>query len=324
MYTTTDYKRRHMMLKFQGDYTTLIATFEDFILLVYTIIDDLYQQFVPLSVSKRRNADAAKMSDSEIITLSICSELISIDSENAWYSFVKRNYRHLFPNLCCRTRFNRTRRALLQVTELLRQKIGQVFPVPHSRYFVIDSFPLPVCRFGRARYCRSFRADGANYGRCPSKKETYYGFKVHALITLEGYITAFEITPASVDDREGLRDLAENHLGLVILGDKGYTGRILWEDMKQQGVCLMSLKPSNYKENWPREVRQLIFRFRRRVETVFSQLTEQTNAERVLAKSFRGLCTRLQNKILGHNLCMAFNSIFREPCDIGKIKELIF
>ena len=312
------------MLKFQGDYTTLIATFEDFILLVYTIIDDLYQQFVPLSVSKRRNADAAKMSDSEIMTLSICSELISIDSENAWYSFVKRNYRHLFPNLCCRTRFNRTRRALLQVTELLRQKIGQVLPVPHSRYFVIDSFPLPVCRFGRARYCRSFRADGANYGRCPSKKETYYGFKVHALITLEGYITAFEITPASVDDREGLRDLAENHLGLVILGDKGYTGRILWEDMKQQGVCLMSLKPSNYKENWPREVRQLIFRFRRRVETVFSQLTEQTNAERVLAKSFRGLCTRLQNKILGHNLCMAFNSIFREPCDIGKIKELIF
>ena len=157
------------MLKFQGDYTTLIATFEDFILLVYTIIDDLYQQFVPLSVSKRRNADAAKMSDSEIITLSICSELISIDSENAWYSFVKRNYRHLFPNLCCRTRFNRTRRALLQVTELLRQKIGQVLPVPHSRYFVIDSFPLPVCRFGRARYCRSFRADGANYGRCPSE-----------------------------------------------------------------------------------------------------------------------------------------------------------
>ena len=60
------------MLKFQDDYTTLIATFEDFILLVYTIIDDLYQQFVPASVSQRRNVDNAKMSDSEIITLSIC------------------------------------------------------------------------------------------------------------------------------------------------------------------------------------------------------------------------------------------------------------
>lgn len=71
---------------------------------------------------------------------------------------------------------------------------------------MIDSFPLPVCKFGRAHFCRSFRVDGANYGKCPSKKETYFGFKVHALITLEGYITAFEITPASVDDREGLRE----------------------------------------------------------------------------------------------------------------------
>lgn len=264
------------------------------------------------------------MSDPEIITLSICGELIGMDSENAWYSFVKRNYRHLFPKLCSRTRFNRTRRALLQVTELLRQKLIQSFPIPSSRYFIIDSFPLPVCRFGRARFCHSFRADGANYGRCPSKKETYFGFKVHALITLEGYITAFEITPASVDDREGLRDLAENQFGLVILGDKGYTGENLYDDMRKKGICLMSLKPSNYKKNWFREIRQLIFRFRRRVETVFSQLSEQLNAERVLAKSFRGLCTRLQNKVLGHNLCMAFNSIFQQACEIGKIKKLIF
>jgi len=312
------------MLKFQDDYTTIIETFEDFILLVYTIIDDLYHQFVPTSVSQRRNVDTAKMSDSEIITLSICGELAGIDSENAWYSFVKRNYRHLFPRLCSRTRFNRTRGALLQVTELLRQKLIHSFPIPTSRYFVIDSFPLPVCKFGRARYCRSFRVDGANYGKCPSKKETYFGFKVHALITIEGYITAFEITPASVDDREGLRDFAGNHLCLTVLGDKGYTGEQLWEDMQEKGICLMSLKPSNHKNNWPKEVRQVIFRFRRRIETVFSQLSEQLNAEKVLAKSFRGLCTRLQNKILGHNLCMAFNSIFREPCDIGKIKHLIF
>lgn len=65
------------------------------ILLVYTVIDDLYQQFAPACVSQRRNADSARLSDSEIITLSICGELIGMDSENAWYSFVKRNYRHL-------------------------------------------------------------------------------------------------------------------------------------------------------------------------------------------------------------------------------------
>lgn len=43
------------MLEFQDDYTTLIATFEDFILLVYTMVDDLYRQFIPFSVSQMRN-----------------------------------------------------------------------------------------------------------------------------------------------------------------------------------------------------------------------------------------------------------------------------
>ena len=83
------------------------------------------------------------------------------------------------------------------MSELLKQKLQHSFPIPTSRYFVIDSFPLPVCKFGRARYCRSFCADGANYGKCPSKKETYFGFKVHALITLESYIMAFEIPPCT-------------------------------------------------------------------------------------------------------------------------------
>lgn len=85
---------------------------------------------------------------------------------------------------------------------------------------MIDSFPLAVCKFGRARYCQSFRQDGADYGKCPSKKETYFGYKVHALITLEGFITAFEITLASTDDREGLRDLVMQQQPLTILGDK--------------------------------------------------------------------------------------------------------
>lgn len=312
------------MLKFQNNNTTVIATFEDFILTTYVIIDELYHQFALPEVAKRRHVLDAKLSDSEIITISLCGELLGVDSENAWFSFVKKNYRHLFPNLCSRSRFNRTRRALLQTTELLRQKMISVFPIPFSQYFVIDSFPLAVCKFGRARYCRSFRSYGADYGRCPSKKETYFGYKVHATITLEGYITTFEITPASTDDREGLKDMVGGQSGLVILGDKGYVGENLTKEMSDQGICLMALKRSNSKANWPKPVRQLIFQLRRCVETVFSQLSEQLHAERVLVKSFQGLCTRLVNKILAYNLCLALNSIFHETCELGRIKQLIF
>jgi len=313
-----------MMLKFQDNHTTIIATFEDLILTVYVMIDDLNQKYAPKTVSGRRHIQDAKLSDSEIITISICGELVGIDSENAWFSFVKRNYRHLFPRLCSRSRFNRTRRALLQLTELLREKLLSAFSMPYSRYFIIDSFPLAVCKFGRARYCQSFRSDGADYGICPSKKETYFGYKVHTMITLEGFITAFEITPASVDDRQGLRNMVENCSNLVILGDKGYFGEALAQEIKEQGICLMALKRSNSKINWPKPVRQLIFRLRRRVETVFSQLSQQLKAEKVLAKSFRGLCTRLVNKILAYNLCLILNRLFGESCEIGKIKQLIF
>ena len=62
-----------------------------------------------------------------IITISLCGELLGVDSENAWFSFVKKNYRHLFPQLCSRSRFNRTKRALMQTTELLRQKNALCF-----------------------------------------------------------------------------------------------------------------------------------------------------------------------------------------------------
>lgn len=109
------------MLKFQNNNTTVMATFEDFILTVYVIIDELYHQIAPPEVSLRRNILEAKLSDSEIITISICGKLAGIDSENVWFSFVKKNYRHLFPKICSRSRFNRTRRAFLQTTEPLRQ-----------------------------------------------------------------------------------------------------------------------------------------------------------------------------------------------------------
>ena len=144
------------------------------------------------------------------------------------------------------------------------------------------------------------------------------------MITLEGFITAFEITPTSTDDREGLKDMIDGLSGITVLGDKGYVGENLNEEMKEQGICLMSLKRSNSKSDWPKTVRHLIFRLRCRVETVFSQLSGQLNAERVLAKSFQGLCIRLVNKILGYNLCLVLNHLFDKNCDIMKIKQLIF
>ena len=311
-------------MKFQDNYNMKIENMEDLILISYVMIDELYKQYAPQEVMKRKNISKVKLSDSEIITISICGELAGIDSENGWYNFVKKNYRYLFPDLCCRSKFNRKRRDLLQVTELIREKLFRFFNVGSHDYYIVDSFPLEVCKFGRAHFCRSFKSDGANYGKCPSKKETYFGFKVHALITLDGFITAFDITPASTDDREGLRDLMGEQYSLSVIGDKGYVGEQLREDMEYQNICLLALKRNNSKIRWSKPFRQMIFKFRRRVETVFSQLSQQLNAERVLAKTFRGLCTRLVNKILAYDLALLINKLFYSEQLLACIKHLVF
>ncbi len=206
--------------------------------------------------------------------------------------------------------------SVLQVTELIREKLFQFFNVGSHDYYIVDSFPLEVCKFGRAHFCRSFKSDGADYGKCPSKKETYFGFKVHALITLDGFITAFDITPASTDDREGLRDLMGEEYALSVIGDKGYVGEQLREDMQNQNICLLALKRNNSKVQWSKPFRQMIFKFRRRVETVFSQLSQQLKAERVLAKTFRGLCTRL--------VTLLINKLFYSQQPLACIKHLVF
>ena len=65
---------------------------------------------------------------------------------------------------------------------------------------VIDSMPIPVCEFGRARFSKCFKGE-ASYWICASKKETYFGFKFHALTTVDGFLTDYVITPANIYDR---------------------------------------------------------------------------------------------------------------------------
>lgn len=98
----------------------------------------------------------------------------------------------------------------------------------------------------------------------------------------------------------------------------------LKEELQKQNIDLVSLKRSNSKEDMETSMRQLVFRFRRRIETVFSQLREQLHSQQVRAKSFSGLCTRLVNKILAHNLCMVLQLLFGNMFELGQIKQLIF
>lgn len=88
-----------------------------------------------------------------MIILILCGELLGINSENTWHSFVKKNYSHPFPRICCRSRFHRLRKALLDVTEFIREKMIQPF-LGKEWLGIVDSFSPPVCYFSRVSLFR--------------------------------------------------------------------------------------------------------------------------------------------------------------------------
>lgn len=314
------------MLELDRNYSIKeIEDFKDLVTIVYVIIDDIYQEVTPTHIMNRRNISDSILSDSEIITISIVGELLTIDSEKAWHGFCKKNFNDLFPKLCERSRFNRIRRSLHAVIEEIRKRLTTLTGNQDNPHRIIDSIPIPVCKFGRAHFHKTFKGFGATYGRCVSKKETYFGYKLHLLITLDGFVTDFELTSSKVDDREAIWDVLKSYTSLTVLGDKGYVNKDLVPELKKEkSIELIPLKRKNDKAQYPKAFRQLVFKLRRRIETTASQLTDQLNIERVKAKSLWGLLTRLRTKLLAYNICYYINMIIGKDVNFSRIKSLVF
>ena len=312
------------MLELNNYYIQEQKNLTDLFTNVFVIIDDIYNEIIPMSISNRRNINDSKLSDSEIITISIVGELLTIDSEKAFFSLLKREYKNLFPKLGDRTRFNRTKRNLHWVISKIRDYISSFMQSYSNNIRIVDSMPIPVCEFGRAHFSKCFKGE-ASYGRCPSKKQTYFGFKFHALTTVDGFLTDYVITPANVDDRNAVWDLCEKYKSISIIGDKGYVNKRLTPELKiQKDINLLFLKRGNSKDNYPKDIKQLIFKARRRIETSFSQLTEQLNLNKVKSKSMLGFITRTSIKVLAHNTSFLINKLMGNDDYMAKIKRLVF
>jgi hypothetical protein len=312
------------MLEFTYYNTEKIDNLKDFFTVVFVLIDDIYNEIIPDSIKNRRNILDCKLSDSEIITISIVGEAATIASEKAWFDFVKKNYRDLFPNIGDRTRFNRTKRNLYKVILEIQKYLSNLPIFKHDDIRIIDSMPIPVCKFARSYFSKSFK-DISTYSYCASKKETYFGLKLHALISTNGFITNFIVTTANVDDRAAVFELVEANNTLKILGDKGYISNELKTSLaKEKQVLLISLKRKNSRHPLEKQFRNALSKVRRRVETSFSQLAEQFNINRVLAKSKWGLMLRITLKVLAHNLSFILNIITGNIINMAQIKQLIF
>ena len=299
----------------------MITDFDDFCLWVYYIVDEIYQAIEPtLGLRGPRSV----CSNSELIAMSIIGECRGWELETNLLSEMQE-HRDLFPHIPEQSRFNRRRRNLMSVVNLIRQTLLSQLDIAQDTHCVIDSLPVPVVHFHFAPSSTAeWAAYGADFGKVPSKKQTIFGYKLHLLITMAGVILDFELAGASIDEREIAMDLLADHTDLEVIGDKGYVSQDKAAQLWQQNrVRLRTLPKRHQKQQLPHATRRLFNSVRQIIETVNGQLTEQFHVETNHAHTFWGLCTRLYTKLTAHTLCIYLNRLFGNAAFL-QIKKLAF
>lgn len=258
-------------------------------------MSQICHHFYQDSFKHRRNVGLVKVSDESILVLLLLQAELGITSQRHFYTIC-----HLFPcgQLLERSRFNRRSKQLIWLIQLIRKAVSEM--LPSDRVAIIDSFPLPLCQPVRNQRATIFKGL-ADIGYNASKHLWFYGFKVHMLMTLSGYILNYVVTPASVHDIKVVYELLEGCKQSVILGDLGYLSSGLKKDLKQQGYHLwmpvrQNMAGAKEHNNWK------VMALRRTIETRFSELCRLFDIEHALARGIAGLQLRMEQIILAHNL----------------------
>lgn len=298
------------------------ANFEDIFTIVYYFVDESYKNFAYML---KRSGPAPIFSDSEVLTLCIVNQMVN-DSETAYYNYIRKNYLHLFPKMINRTRYHRRAKDLYRIANLIRLELLWKMDVNMQSHHVMDSMPVPVCKYARASRNLTFAAEygvdnDSLYGYCAAKKEDYYGFKLHLLVTTQGIPAHFVLAPASHHDVTLAPEMLQSYRNLItVLGDKGYVG-IEKKLADKTDYQLIIQKRANQIPNTKNEKSWLAL-FRKTIETTNSQLAGQFHLQYTRAKSAWGLNSRVVYKIAAYTMSVFLN--FCADLPLLNIKSLIF
>jgi len=155
----------------------------------------------------RKRGPQPTLRDSEVLTIEVVGEFLGLDRESNIFTHFCRSYSDWVPGLgrITRTTFTRQAANLWKVKQELWQRLAQ--HIPQDPYLsIIDSFPVPVCRFARATYARSFR-DVASYDYNEVARHIYYGLRAHVRLAGPGVLVDCALVSAHLSDTEGAQDL---------------------------------------------------------------------------------------------------------------------
>lgn len=269
-----------------------------FMIAIYCLIDDFLA-----GKRLRKRGPLPTLRDSEVLTIEVVGEFMGIDTESGIFTHFYRYYSDWFPGLrhIHRTTFTRQAANLWKLKQEMWQAIGQ--QIPQDRYLsIVDSFPVPVCRFARAPRCRSF-GEVAAFGHDEVARQTYYGLRAHVRLAWPGVIVDCALAPANIHDTEGAEELLQGVYGFA-LADRNYWKPELFERLRAQGLHLLAPYKSTKRQKQPYP--RFLTHLRYRIETVFGQLVERFKAKRMWARDLWHLTSRWMRMFLSHTLAVFF------------------
>src|SRR5215210_5636563 len=198
---------------------------DSFLVSLYVLVDDWWNTDHPSA--PQRPGRPLSLSESEVLTLAILAQWPRWRSERDFWRFASAHLRSYFPNLLSQGQLNRRMRALEPELRALQWDLAATLLETSTVYHVLDTTLIPAVV--RVRACRKgLFAGQAAFGRCVSKTEWVYGFKVALSASPEGIITAFGLAPANCDERPIGECLVASDGHDAFLADKGYSS-VEWE-----------------------------------------------------------------------------------------------
>lgn len=187
----------------------------DFTIAIYCFVDDYLQ------VAGKKSASKRTLNDAEVITTALVAARYFGGNLTTACSYMRQHQRCRMPH---KSNFHRALHRLSQTIASLFLALGQSLKELNcSSEYVIDSFPVAVCRNVRAGRCRLLSGQ-AYKGYNASKKEYFYGFKVEVITTSDGLPVEYFIVAGSVHDARAFEamnlDLPQ---GSQLYADSAYT-----------------------------------------------------------------------------------------------------
>lgn len=290
---------------------------ETFLIALYTTIDDWMQKNAPFLLAGKVGAKPL-FADSEVLTLSVAQHWLgfSADNEREFLRFIRNNHLCLFPRLVCQSQFNRRTRNLCWILNRMRRDIVEQMGLLGADYRLIDGTPIHV------RHWRRYGNQGKGHlllpeaalGHCAAKKETFYGYRLVLLTTIDGIPTDWGLVSANTDERDGALDILWDYQNITALGDKGFLdAERQLQLLEERGILLLTPKRCNQKDANPEGWDRFLNRLRRVIETTFSQAKGRFGLEKPCARSVWGVLSRLIAKMTGLTIAACQNKKNGKP-----------